>query len=240
MDEAWSDATGTPKLCVTDTGVGMTAEEMMRYVNKLSSSLHTQSHTGNFGIGAKIAAATRNHAGLVYKSWVDGEGAQIHLWRDPITEQYGLRQFDFLDGTFDHYAGIDDEQKPALIGSHGTRVSLLGNAYDFSDDTIAAPPGAARPARWLTRYLNTRYYEFPDGIRVSAIENWNTENPGDDRLVHGMRWFLHRHSEHSGAVDVDGAVVRWWILKPFTERQAMNSVHTRARAHRLAISGGAV
>jgi hypothetical protein len=224
IDVAWTAASGASKLCITDNGTGMTAEEMLKYVNKLSSSVHQQSHTGNFGIGAKIAAATRNHAGLVYKSWVRGEGAQIHLWRDPVTDQYGLRQFDFDDGTFEHFAGVDDDETPALITDHGTRVTLLGNAYDFSDDTLVAPASALRPSRWLTRYLNTRYYQFPEGIRVSAVENWAADGVGDDRVIHGMKWFLDRHCENSGAVDITDAVAHWWILKPFADRQAMNSV----------------
>jgi len=224
VDPVWTEFTGSPKLCITDTGLGMTAEEMTKYVNKLSSSVHEQSHTGNFGIGAKIAAATRNHAGLVYQSWVDGEGSQVHLWRNPVTQQYGLKQFEFEDGTFEHYAGVDDDEKPALIRAHGTRVTLLGNSYDLTDDTLVAPAGAPRPSRWLTRYLNTRYFEFPDGIRVTAVENWSGPSQGEDRLVHGMKWFLERHSEESGAVDLDGAVAWWWILKPFADRQAMNSV----------------
>jgi Histidine kinase-, DNA gyrase B-, and HSP90-like ATPase len=225
IDEEWTEISKAPKLCITDNGVGMTAEEMMKYVNKLSSSVHMQSHTGNFGIGAKIAAATRNHAGLLYQSWVEAEGAQIHLWRDWTTDQYGLKQYEFEDGTFDHYAGVDEDGKPELISRHGTRVTLLGNSYDYTDDTLAAPPGAARPSRWLTRYLNSRYFEFPEGVRVSAVENWSgSDGQGDDRLVHGMRWFLERHSEARGRVQVDGATVHWWILKPFSERQAMNSV----------------
>ena len=47
----------------------MTGDELVRYINQLSSSLREQSMTGNYGVGAKIAAATRNHAGLVYMSW---------------------------------------------------------------------------------------------------------------------------------------------------------------------------
>src|SRR5438477_11374363 len=56
--------TGQYKLCIIDTGVGMTADDMVTYINRLSSSAHPQSHVGNFGVGAKIAAATRNHLGL--------------------------------------------------------------------------------------------------------------------------------------------------------------------------------
>lgn len=62
------------KLAIIDTGIGMTGKEMVEYINQLSSSMHQQSKHGNFGMGAKIAAAPRNTLGLVYLSWKDGEG----------------------------------------------------------------------------------------------------------------------------------------------------------------------
>ena len=79
------DLTGAYKLCVVDDGCGMTGDEMVQYINQLSSSVQEQSHDGNFGVGAKIAAATRNHHGLIYLSWKEAVGSIIHLWRDPET-----------------------------------------------------------------------------------------------------------------------------------------------------------
>src|SRR5687767_12189963 len=66
LDWQHREETGIFKLCCIDTGVGMTGDEMVAYINQLSSSVHEQSHQGNFGVGAKIAAATRNPAGVVY------------------------------------------------------------------------------------------------------------------------------------------------------------------------------
>src|SRR5512142_1216847 len=43
-----------PKLCVIDNGDGMTGEEMVKYINQLSSSGSGQSMSGNYGVGAKI------------------------------------------------------------------------------------------------------------------------------------------------------------------------------------------
>src|SRR5680860_520471 len=60
------------KLCVIDTGDGMSGPEMVQYINKLSASISRQSKTGNFGVGAKISAAPLNHEGLVYLSWTQG------------------------------------------------------------------------------------------------------------------------------------------------------------------------
>src|SRR5438552_1689225 len=96
------------KLCVIDTGIGMSGEEMMRYINALSSSVNVLSSTGNYGVGAKIAAAPKNKVGLIYLSWKDGVGYMIHLWRDPRTNSYGLRSLDLPDGGAGYWAVVDD------------------------------------------------------------------------------------------------------------------------------------
>ncbi len=108
----------------------MTGQEMVRYINQLSSSVHQQTLEGNFGVGAKIAAATRNHAGLVYLSWKDSIGSMNHLWRDPATGQYGLKQIERPDGSCGHWGRVEDAVKPQAIAEHGTKVVLLGNDDD--------------------------------------------------------------------------------------------------------------
>src|SRR5688500_12251048 len=108
----------------------MTDEEMVNHINRLSSSGTVQSVDGNYGVVAKIAAATRNHAGLIYLSWQSGRGNLIHLWRDPKSGQYGLRQIERPDGSFGHFAEVDDTIKPALIDQHGTRIVLYGMTDD--------------------------------------------------------------------------------------------------------------
>jgi hypothetical protein len=216
VDWPYYDLTGVYKLCITDDGVGMTGEEMVKYINSLSASVHTQSHGGNFGVGAKIAAATRNHAGLVYLSWVDNVGYTIHLWRSPASNQYGLQRFTLPDGTYDHWGHLDDAVKPAeVINEHGTKVVLLGD--NDEDDTMGAPKGAPSPSRWVARYLNTRYFRFPQGVVVKAREGW--EHPRSDgdrnllRTVSGQEPYLGQHSSSSGLVEITGAKVHWWVLK---------------------------
>ncbi len=53
---------GVYKLAIIDNGSGMVGTDMVRFINQLSSSIHAQSHEGNFGVGAKIAAATAQSA----------------------------------------------------------------------------------------------------------------------------------------------------------------------------------
>src|SRR5207237_1126510 len=169
------EISGVYKLCCIDNGGGMTGEEMMRYINHLSSSTHEQSLDGNYGVGAKVAAATRNPTGLIFQSWKNGQGTMIQLWRDQVTNQYGLRQFEWDDGRFDYWVPLADRAKPAELHQHGTKVILLGSSEERN--TIEPPPGVPIPSRWISRYLNARYFHFPPGVEVKTREGWTAE-PG--------------------------------------------------------------
>jgi hypothetical protein len=198
------------KLTVIDTGIGMTGPEMVNYINQLSSSMHQQSKHGNFGMGAKIAAAPRNTLGLVYVSWKDGHGSLIHLWKDPDTGTYGLRRHQ--NGEF--WVPIKDDIKPEPIKTHGTMVILLGKKV--GENTMDAPPEAMIPSRWVTRYLNSRYFRFPKTVTVKARENWTS--PRDDkhnmlRRVIGEEAWLKANSSDSGSVALKDGTAHWWILK---------------------------
>jgi hypothetical protein len=208
-------APGVLKLCVTDNGDGMTGDELERYINQLSSSLQKQSIGGNYGVGAKIAAATRNHHGLIYLSWKNSEGSMIHLWRDPSSGQYGLRQIERPDGTYGHHASVEDAIKPDLVGEHGTRIVLYGNTPD--QDTMQAPEGAPNKSRWIAKYLNSRYFRFPDGITVTAREGWQFPRSDSDhnklRTVTGQATYLQSHAQVRGVVKLSSALAHWWILE---------------------------
>lgn len=216
-DVDWThyDHTGVYKLSVVDAGDGMTGEEMSRFINRLSSSLSEQSFSGNYGVGAKISAATRNHLGVVYCSWKNSEGSMIQLYRDSQTGQYGLKQWERNDGTYDYFLPIEDDVKPDNIREHGTKVILLGNAPE--ENTLQAPETAASPSRWISKYLNTRYFRFPREITIKAREGW--ENPRADtdrnvlRVITGQERYLEKHSISSGKVSLTNAVAHWWILK---------------------------
>jgi hypothetical protein len=237
-DAEWTmyDLDGVLKLCIIDTGDGMTGDEMVRYINQLSSSLQKQSMTGNYGVGAKIAAATRNHAGLVYMSWKEGRGSMIHLWRDPETHQYGLRQFKRPDGSYGHYAEVEDALKPELIKEHGTMIVLLGRSE--STDTMKAPETSASPSRWISKYLNSRYFKIPESINIRCREGW--EHPRSDkdrnvfRRITGQYEYLKQHCTDSGSVEITNATAHWWILKDETAL-SQNSGFVESSGHIAAL-----
>jgi hypothetical protein len=230
------DETGVFKLAVIDTGEGMSGDEMLKYLNQLSSSQYEQSLTGNFGVGAKIAAATRNHLGLIYLSWKNGKGTMVHLWRDPETGQYGLRQFAQPDGGWAHSVEIDDTVKPRIIADHGTMVLLLGSSH--AADTMTPPPGAPSPSRWISKYLNSRFFRFPDGIAVKAREGWKAPRTDTDRNVlrtlTGQADYLARHAATSGEVSLSSARALWWILKD-EDAMSQNSGFIESSGHVAAL-----
>jgi hypothetical protein len=207
---------GVRKLCIIDTGDGMTGEEMVRFINQLSSSMGVQSLRGNYGVGAKISAATRNPAGVSYLSWKNGQGSMIKLYRDDLTGQYGLWQWEREDKTWAHYLPIEDELKPSIISDHGTMVVLHG--YTAADNTMHAPEGAVAPRRWLTRYLNSRYFQIPPNIEIQCREGTllvggGSEDLGTKRTVLGQAEFFKRYAQSNGTVALDGAIAHWWIIR---------------------------
>jgi hypothetical protein len=216
-DVDWTtfDLDGVYKLCITDNGDGMTGEDMILYINHLSSSGGVQAHNGNYGVGAKIAAATRNPAGLVYLSWNEGVGSMIHFWKDPQTGQYGLMQLQRPDDTWGHWAHVENAVKPELINQHGTKVVLFGATPDAN--TMRPPEGAPSPSRWITKYLNTRYFRFPGGVIVKAREGWENDRSDTDRnvlrTIAGQKQYLDQHAFASGTVLLSTARTHWWILR---------------------------
>lgn len=219
------------KLCIIDTGDGMTGPDMVRYINKLSSSIRRQSRTGNFGVGAKISAAPLNHEGLVYLSWRDGKGAMIHMRFDKNKGVYGLKRF--KNGEF--WTPVEDTIKPEPIKAHGTMVVLLGK--EELENTMDAPPKAVMPRKWILRYLNTKFFRFPDGVAVKAREGWDLPR-GDKhnflRTVTGQGPWLDANAQASGKVDLPDskATAHWWIIK---EDADINSGHYAPGGHMAAL-----
>ena len=217
------------KLCVIDTGCGMTGPEMVEYINKLSSSIHQQSKTGNFGVGAKISAAPANPEGLLYLSWVRGKGSMIHLCREGGV--YGLRRFS--NGEF--WQSVSDDIKPEPIKDHGTMVVLLGE--NKSQDTMRNPPRAKMPRKWVLRYLNERFFRFPARVKVKAREGWDVPR-GDKhnflRSVGGMEDWLSSSCQAHGKVRLDQSksTAFWWIIRADVD---LNSGHYAPSGHVAAL-----
>lgn len=217
------------KLSVWDTGDGMTGDEMVEYINHLASSVGVQALDRNFGVGAKITAGVSNPGGLIYTSYKGGEVHQIHFWRDPVTNEYGIKPFlRTKDNTFHHWRKLKPSVLPKEIvdAGHGTMVTLLGD--NDTENTMLPPENAIGGVRWLVRYLNRRFLRFPDGVTVRVREfgkpdetQWPTEpttyarEGAIMRSAVGQAHHLDRNAAAKGELRLeDGeATAYWWLLK---------------------------
>ena len=199
------------KLSVIDTGTGMTAEQLRYYINQLAASGREQSSSGNFGVGAKVAAGSRNPHGQ-YRSWHHGRGALVCFKRHP-DGRWGLEPQRSQNGRTDYWRPLAEADKPWLLRGqdHGTQVVLLGQ--DERHDTTQAPQSVTEARRqWITRYLNARFLRLPSQVEVLVREQHGGEEPGQLRRIHGEQDHLQRRAIAAGAVELSDANVHWWVL----------------------------
>ena len=199
------------KLSVIDTGTGMTAEQLRHYINQLAASGREQSSRGNFGVGAKVAAGSRNPHGLEYRSWQEGHGSLVCFKRHP-DGRWGLEPQRWADGHVDYWRPLGDAEKPWLLRGqdHGTQVVLLGQHERH--DTTQAPPSVTDARRhWITRYLAGRFLRFPSQVEVLVREHHGPDTH-PLRRIHGEQHHLEHHAVAAGTVALSDAIVRWWVL----------------------------
>ena len=223
------------KLSVIDTGTGMTARQLRHYINQLAASGREQSLTANFGVGAKVAAGSRNPHGLEYRSWHDGEGSLVCFKRHP-DGRWGLEPQHWADGRSDHWRPLDEAQKPSLLRGqdHGTQVVLLGR-HQRHDTT--QPPLSVTDARrqWIKRYLNDRFVRLPARVEVLVREDLGRGEPGQLRHIHGERHHLERHAVAAGAVALSDAVAHWWVLDDDHRGRRREAVLRASTGHAAAV-----
>ena len=207
-DPSWMKTHGTVKLCFADNGTGMTPHDMKKYINHLAACGRVQGMAHNYGIGAKISTIPANPFGVVYCSWVSGDGYLVRAIKDG--HNYGLYRHKLASGEYDTALPVTDDFKVPIIEKCGTKVTLLGK--NFEDNTTRPPQNSgfeSIPSRWLSKYLNTRFYEVDSRINVIVVDD-NDKN----RTITGQKDFLENNSESSGRVKLSSSTAHWWILRP--------------------------
>jgi hypothetical protein len=199
------------KLSVIDTGTGMTAGQLRYYINQLAASGREQSLTATFGVGAKVAAGSRNPHGLEYRSSHQGEGSLVCFKRHP-DGRCGLEPQRRTDGRADYWRPLGEAEKPWLLRgqAHGSQVVLLGQHERH--DTTQAPPSVTDARRqWITRYLAGRFLRFPSQVEVLVREHHGPDTH-PLRRIHGEQHHLEQHAVAAGTMALIDAIVRWWVL----------------------------
>ena len=214
VDWPFYKKSGHFKMSFTDNGDGMTGEDMEKYLNRLSASGHENVYK-NYGMGAKIASLTRNHAGIIYKSWKDGQGTLMFVHYDKDKELFGIQPHLMPDGSSRYTLPITDKEKPEIITEHGTQVTLLG--MEEESDTMSVPTPNIRGGRenWLLQYLNTRFYRLSPNVEASArVAYYKTDETTSYRArFYGQEHTLDEVSVSKGKVFLSDASVHWRILK---------------------------
>ena len=229
VDWMFYEPNGPRKLCITDNGDGIEGDNMELFLNHLSSGIQSRNSAGdtNYGIGAKISALPLNKAGLIYQSWVPNSqiGNALRL---------GLDNDDFyaiipMNGKIRLPVHIKDAPDLIKEYGHGTKATMFGNHE--SEDTLNTPPHALGGSKWISRYLNSKFWEIPEQISLYARE-WadapprdmgNQSSPNFLRKINGLGNFIKMHSQHNGMLMLNDAVLPdgtpvsakawWYILK---------------------------
>jgi hypothetical protein len=233
------DASGgrVRKLSVIDSGTGMTAGQLRYYINQLAASGREQSLTGNFGVGAKVAAGSRNPHGLEYRSWHQGQGSLVCFKRHP-DGRWGLEPQRWADGRTDFWRPLGEAEKPWLLRGedHGTQVVLLGQ--DERHDTTQTPQSVTEARRqWITRYLNSRFACLPTRVEVLVRDDLGRGEPGQLRWIHGERHHLDRRAVAAGAVELSDALAHWWVLDDDHRCRRREAVEWASTGHAAAVFG---
>ena len=224
------------KLCIVDNGDGIEGDNMELFLNHLSSGIQSRDASGdtNYGIGAKISALPLNKAGLIYQSWVTGStvGNAIRLGLDS-ENAYAILP---MNGKIRVNVPISSAPAAILQCGHGTKATMLGN-YD-AQDTLSTPDHALGGSKWLSRYLNAKFWSIPPQVSLYARE-WadappreqgNQSSPNFKRKISGLGAFVNTHAEHQGVVELTNAIMpdgtqvkakaRWFILKEDAPKSA--------------------
>ena len=227
-DPIFENEFGAPKISITDNGVGMSSEELMKYMDNLWESSKDQSLEGNFGIGARLASLEPNPLGVVVQSWKHGEGNQITLITTTGPDgktAYGLRRVPSENGEIS-VEKLDDAYRPTdqngniLIGDHGTKITLLGE-YD-EDNTMSPPNNVKYGQYWVIGNLNRRYHKFSNTISVFAPRlNKDYVAIRQQQLV-GQSTYLTDNAIDSGVLRMSTAKVHWWIMDEFSDARLDN------------------
>ncbi|CAH2603432.1 ATP-binding protein [Rhodovastum atsumiense] len=159
---------GTPKLCIRNTGPGLSAMELHRICD-LASSLHKEnSLDGNFGMGAKVASLPSNRHMLRYRSCKAGRVSEVVLCErsgvygrlclgtdaagNPL-EVLNVTDICQAEGDYD----LSRDWTEVVLGGNHARQNTVVDPYDGSPRYEAG---------WLAETLALRFFRLPAGLTL--------------------------------------------------------------------------
>lgn len=158
---------GVPKLCIWNTGRGLSQEELLKISDLSSSLFKSVGLDGNFGMGAKVASLTSNKLGLRYRSCKDGKVSQIILGqRNGIYGRLVQRE---EAGSFSEVLDVTDVVKAEALrdlSKDWTEVLLMGNSAEQNTVTDPYDGDPAQSKGWVEETLGHRFLKIDPRVRV--------------------------------------------------------------------------
>ena len=157
----------TPKLCIRNTGPGLSAVELDKICD-LASTLHKESGLdANFGMGAKVASLPSNKHGMRYRSCKHGTVSEVILGqRNGV---YGRLRRMGPDGKPVEVVDVTEacrEEGGYDLSMDWTEVVLFGNTA--GQNTVLDPYAANPPSdtNWLPQKLLMRFFRVPQDVTI--------------------------------------------------------------------------
>tara|TARA_R110000824_G_scaffold399770_1_gene605723 strand:- start:51 stop:1865 length:1815 start_codon:yes stop_codon:yes gene_type:complete len=208
--------TETPnKFTITDNGIGMPKSKIVSLLKNFGET-EEQSENGNMGHGTKVAAMCTNPKGVIYESYRKGEdyGSAVVMHKGE-EGYYGPRE---VGNNREERCDLDLDKQHKVIKKygHGTSVTLLGKSNE--ENTTKVPTnykqnsllGSGRMGeRFLLSFANVKFFTIPDAIQKFIVV-WN-DQIGSSSSVKGHKYYLDKHSQNSGTMDLSNAKLYWWI-----------------------------
>jgi hypothetical protein len=213
---------GTQKLCIWNTGPGMSSGELHQICDIAATIGKEKSLDENFGMGAKVASLPSNRYGLRYRSCKNGLVSEVILCeRGGI---YGRLRRESDAGNFEE---VFDVTGPAMTDGRDlsidwTEVVLFGNRRD--QDTVSDPydGNPSVNGQWLADYLYHRFFRLPQRVNVRFL-------PGTHKLD-GTRQFrtipdrAFPIGRSESALAPDSVIVHYHYDPPFANTSHNKSV----------------
>ena len=209
------------KLCVMDNCEGIPRNKILPLTGDLAAT-YKQSEAGNFGHGTKAAAFANNKYGILYHSlFVDdkGKGSGVRMYYNG--KDYAHKYYEEFN---DHIVPMDREDFPELIqkAGHGNITTLMGNSEE--ENTLSSPSrydessllrsGRKSPIYWLMAFVNTKFFEIPDYMKIIVETRRKDGSRVDRETVHGHKNILNKysHAKDRGVIDFIRAKIHWWLM----------------------------
>lgn len=265
IEQSGFESKGVRRRYIADNGIGMNEDQIDIFLTSFGSGGKEIADHGNFGQGFKASCYEWNPYGIIAVSWTEEtpEGTLIWIYRDQsdpdvpgiwklknFTQQSVDDEGNLISENDEHKIapakdvlssiGVDAERLkfPEIEQSgHGTVFLFLGDSQ--TSDTVEGDParGEGKSKRDIVRYINRRFLNLPDKVKV-LVENEeklaqnpdrrdtkdaSVTGPGGTRIglhsrrAKGMAKFVPPGSR-SGEVAITRNTVVEWFLTPENEK----------------------